>query len=153
LAKPERALARAVRAEAGAQVVEVVGQVRGRADQAHLEVAGEPAAAQAGVQHRRLEARIGSHQEEDVDVLQPGDPGIEQPGLPRAGAQGHAVLAAIGIGRAQGAEQVERRLQGLRVLQVAGDGANRSGLAEDRRVAARDRASAQVAGRSRPPRG
>ena len=106
------------------EVVEVIGQVGGLADEADLQSPGQPAAAQAGVQDRRLETGVGSHQEDRVGLFQPGDGGVEQPGLPRPRPQGHAVLTAVGVGRAEGPEQVEGRLQGLRVLQVPGDGAD-----------------------------
>src|SRR5690606_24090120 len=49
-----------------------------------------------------------------------GDGGVEQPALARALAKRRAVLVA-GQVRAQRAEQVQRRLHRLRVLQVAGD--------------------------------
>ena len=51
-----------------AQVVVVVGQVGLLADDADSQRAGQPALADAGVQHRRFEARIGPDQQDGVGL-------------------------------------------------------------------------------------
>ena len=75
----------------------------------------------AGVEHRRLVARIGADEQEGVGLVDAGDGRIEQ--IARAAERGielGAVLAAIDIGRAElGGEQLQRkhllgRLQGRR---------------------------------------
>ena len=107
-----------------AEVAVFIGQIGLFADQSDLGLAGQPRLAQAGVQQRRLGARIGADDQHGVGVLDPRQTRVEQPALPRTVTQGRTVLAAVGVGRAQGAEQVQRRLHRFRVLQVAGDDAD-----------------------------
>src|SRR5690606_23636739 len=72
-----------------------------------------------------------AHDQDGVSVFNALQARVEQPALASLAAQRRAVLTAVGVGRAQGAEQVQRRLHRLGVLQIAGDGADavsRSGL-------------------------
>ncbi len=113
---------------ASAHVMIAVVEVGLVADHADAHAGGQPALAQAGVDQRGFQARVGPDQHHRVGLLQPRDGGVEQPAFARTVAQGRAVLAAVDIGRAQGLEQVHGRLHRLRVLQVAGDHADAAGI-------------------------
>ncbi len=116
---------------AGAQVVVVVGQVGVLADHADAQRAGQPALAQAGVQHRRFDARVGPDEQDTrrrprcLAMRR-----VEQPAFARTAAQRHAVLAAVeALVTPSPPNRSLRGLHGLRVLQVAGDHADAVGLA------------------------
>src|ERR1019366_8152779 len=117
----------AQRARTRAQMRVRIGQVGPLADHAELQVAPEPVLADAGVEHRRLKARIGPDEQKRVALVQPSYAGVEQPAFARTGPDPRAVLAAVEVLDAKAAEQVQRRLHGFRVLQVAGDHADAVG--------------------------
>jgi hypothetical protein len=72
LTKSPLALARPLSvAGPGAEVVVAVRQVGLLADHADADSAGHPALAQAGVQHRSLDPRIGPDEQDDVGILDP----------------------------------------------------------------------------------
>src|SRR5882672_4667965 len=65
-------------------------------------VSGAPALADARVEHRRLAARIGAHDQQRVRLLDAGDGGVEQIGRPAPfRVERLALLAAIEILRAE----------------------------------------------------
>src|SRR3546814_3878528 len=82
------------RIRASAEIVGPVGEIHLRPDHPDLELAGEPALADARVEYRRLEPRVAADDQQRVRALDPGDGGVEE----IAGAAGRierdAVLAA-----------------------------------------------------------
>src|SRR6185437_8106109 len=89
------------------------------------EIAEPPAPAEAGVEHRRLSARICTDDEESVGLLDAGDGGVEQirraaPGRIEYGA----VLSCIDVRRAEAAHQVLEREHLLGAGEIADNGAD-----------------------------
>ena len=114
----------AQRRGAVAQVLVAIGQVRRLADQAEAGLAAEPHLAEAGVQHRRLEPRIGPDQQHRVGGLDAGEVELNSqlsrgpaPSATPSWRQSRLVTPSA-------AEEVERRLHRFGVLQVAGDHAD-----------------------------
>ena len=97
---------------AGAEIVIGIGEIHLRADQPDrdLGLSMPRALEDAGIEHRRLVARIGADQQDGVGMVDAGDGGIEQiGGAAERGIEFGAVLAAIDIGRAElVGEQLER---------------------------------------------
>ena len=91
---------------AGAEPFGPVGQVHLRPDEPDAKAAREIAFAKAGVDQRCLEARIRADQQAGVRLLDAGDGGVEDVSGPPAGLDPGAVLAAVGIGRAERRHQV-----------------------------------------------
>ena len=109
-----------------------VGQVDLLADQADLEVALAPALADAGVEHRRLAARIGADDEHGVGTIDAGDGRVENIRRPaEAGIELGAILAAIEVGRA---ERRHERPQGEHLLDRGEVAGNRSDALRLRRL-------------------
>ena len=71
-------------ADIGAQLLDRIGEIDRRADIGDLQRAGQPRLADAGIQHRRIPARIGAHQQNGVGRFHARDGGVEQIGLARA---------------------------------------------------------------------
>ena len=106
----------------GAQMLVLVGQVQLRPDHADLHAALQEALADAGVDDRRLLARIAADDQDGVGLIDPGDARVEQiaRALPRIDHR--AILAAIDVRRAERAHQFLEREHGLDVSVIAGDG-------------------------------
>ena len=113
------------RVRAGAEIVVAVSQIDALADDADLEIAAQPALADAGVQDRGLAARVRADQQQRIRLLDPGDAGIEHVGgAAERRIEFRAVLAAIEIGTA---ERGDERLQREHLLdggEIAGDRAD-----------------------------
>src|SRR5262249_15984246 len=108
-----------------AQVLVRVGKVRPLADQANGQSALTPTLADADVEHRGLEPRIGADQEDGVCPLYPGDGRIEEvAGAAKWRVELGAVLAAVDVSRAQTPEQVGKRGHLLGAREISGDGAD-----------------------------
>ena len=126
------------RLRAGAEIIVAVGQVGLLADDADQAIALQPALADAGVEHRRFEARIRADDHDRVGLVDAGDRRIEQiGGAAELRIELGAVLAAID---ARGAELVHQPLEGEHFLdagEIADDRADarrlrRLGLGGDR---------------------
>ena len=92
----------AQRLGAGAEMLVVVGQVGRVADHADRQIAGAPALADAGVEHRRFEARIGADDQDRVGLLDAGDGRVEEvAGAAERRVERRAVLAAVDVRRAE----------------------------------------------------
>ena len=110
---------------AGAEIIVTVSQVGLFADQADREIAGAPALADAGIEHRRLAPRIGADDQQRVGALDAGDGRVEQiTGAAPGRIERRAVLPGVDIGTAETAEQILERIHFLGARQIADDGAD-----------------------------
>ena len=108
--------------DAIAQMVVFVGQIVPRPNDADGEISLDPALSDPGVQNRGLAPGIGADQQARIGVFDAGDGGIEQVAHAAGRVQPGAVLAAIGMGRAQHRHQVLQRHHRFTVREIAGDG-------------------------------
>ena len=126
------------RVRPGAEIIVFVGQVGLLADDADQAIALEPALADAGVEHRRLDARVRADNHDRVGFVDAGDSRIEQvAGAAELGIELRAVLAAIEIGDAERVHQPLEREHLFDAGEIAGDCADlrrrrRLGLGGDR---------------------
>ena len=93
---------------------------------AHM-AAVQVALADARVQHRRFEARIGADQQDRIGLVDAADAGVEDVAAARAVEHG-AVLAAVDVGRAEARHQVLQRHHRFGVALIAGDGRDLAAL-------------------------
>ena len=96
---------------AGAEIIVGVGERRLGADKADRKTLGDaPAFADAGVEHRRVTARIGADQQQRVGMIDAGDGRIEQiTGAAPFRIEQSAILPAIDIGDAEPGHQILER--------------------------------------------
>ncbi len=107
----------------------VVARVADVADDADRHGAAAPALADAGIQHRRLEARIGADDQDRVGALDAFDGRVEDvAGAAVFRIERCAVLAAVDVGRAERAHQQLQRIHLLDRGEIAGNGADPVGL-------------------------
>ncbi len=97
------------------------GEIGARPDDADRELAGKPALADAGIEHRRFHARIGADEQQRVGLVDSGDRAVEQPAGARLGIELGAVLAAIEMGRAERRQQFLERQHRFAIGLIAGD--------------------------------
>ena len=109
------------RVDAGAELLDRIGQIDRRTDIGDLQRAGQPCLADARIQHRRFPARIAADQQDRIRRFDTGDGRVEQIGLART-AELRAVLAAIQIGDAERRHQILERLDLFGGGQIADDG-------------------------------
>jgi hypothetical protein len=108
-----------------AQRLVFVAQVGGLADDADRQVGLQPLLADAGVEHRRLEARVGTDDQDRVGILDAFDGRVEDvAGAPIGRVERGAVLSAVDIGGAERGHQAFQRIHLLDRGEVAGDGAD-----------------------------
>src|SRR5581483_10156771 len=93
-----------------AEIIVSVSQVGLRADQADREIAGTPALADTGIEHRGFLARNGADDQQRIGSLDAGNGGIEQIACTApARIERRAVLPAIEIDDAEPAQQILER--------------------------------------------
>src|SRR6478609_2099425 len=94
----------------GAEMIVRIGQIGLGADHADLELAGAPALADARVEDSGFLARVRTHDQKYVRLLDPGDRWIEDPGRPpRIGVEGIAALHRQVGGAAFGQQLLQRK--------------------------------------------
>jgi hypothetical protein len=109
------------RGRTGAELEHAVGQVGGRPDARHGEAALAHALADAHVDQRPLDARVGPDQQAEIGLLDAGDRGIEQVAAARGGIEPGAVLTAVQMRRAEPRHQLLEHDHRLAVDQIADD--------------------------------
>ena len=106
------------RVRAGAEIVVGVGQVdRVRRSSADLDVAVAPALADAGIEHRRLVARVGADDQDRVGLLDAGDGRVEE--VARAAARRIELARRPGGSRYSASRAPHQSLEREHVLDAA----------------------------------
>jgi hypothetical protein len=135
----------------GTEIGRRIPQIRLLADHADRQAAHAPRLANAGIDERRLEARIGADDEDGVGCLDAFDRRVEQVrGAAERRIEGSAILPAVDIRRAERCHQQLQRIDFLDAGQVAGDRADFVRGARDTALRIAPKASAQLAGCRRP---
>src|SRR5262249_19122439 len=99
------------------------------ADEADGKIAHAPALADAGVEHRRLPARVAADDQQRVGLVDPGDGGIEEIARPALlGVERRAILPAVEIADAEPGHQVLEREDPLARGETADNGADPLGV-------------------------